>query len=173
RSLWLLGANPMGPDWQLKRQASLSMTLGSLLLTSWDFVLDPAMSQADVPFWLWEQPGAFFGMPYQNFVGWLGTGIVFMTVATFLWPRQPLTLSRQQLRVPLVVYLSNFIFSMVMSLGSGFVVPVLLGLCIGAGPAIALYALAPASEAQVAETLAQTLQNPEPIAPSSPAAIAK
>jgi uncharacterized membrane protein len=34
---------------------------GSLLLTSWDFVLDPAMSQTTMPFWVWEQPGAFFG----------------------------------------------------------------------------------------------------------------
>ncbi|MEM8640151.1 MAG: gamma-carotene 1'-hydroxylase CruF [Cyanobacteria bacterium P01_G01_bin.54] len=149
-----------------------AVTLGSLLLTAWDFVLDPAMSQADVPFWLWEQPGPFFGMPYQNFLGWLGTGIVFMTVATLLWPKQPLTLSRQQLRVPLIVYLSNFVFSMVMSLGSGFFIPVVLGLGIGAGPAIAFYFLIPSSAQQVADTLEKTLQDSEPIAPNSSAAIA-
>jgi uncharacterized membrane protein len=58
-----------------------AIALGALLLTSWDFVLDPAMSQTAMPFWYWHQPGAFFGMPYQNFVGWMGTGIVFMGVA--------------------------------------------------------------------------------------------
>ncbi|MEO1069079.1 MAG: carotenoid biosynthesis protein, partial [Cyanobacteria bacterium J06638_6] len=53
-----------------------AVLLGSVLLTSWDFVLDPAMSQTAMPFWYWHEPGAFFGMPYQNFAGWLGTGIV-------------------------------------------------------------------------------------------------
>ncbi|WP_275575068.1 carotenoid biosynthesis protein [Neosynechococcus sphagnicola] len=37
-----------------------AIALGALLLTSWDFVLDPAMSQTAVPFWEWLQPGAFF-----------------------------------------------------------------------------------------------------------------
>jgi len=144
----------------------VAIALGSLLLTSWDFVLDPAMSQTTVPFWIWEQPGAFFGMPYQNFVGWLGTGIVFMTVATFLWPKQPLTLSRPQLVFPLVVYLSNLAFSTVMSLGSGFVVPVLLGMLTGVGPAIILYFIAPTAQALPLESLNDTL----PITVSEPVA---
>ncbi len=66
-----------------------------LLLTSWDFVLDPAMSQTTIPFWIWEQPGAFFGMPYENFAGWFGTGCVFMTVATLIWQVQPVKLPSQ------------------------------------------------------------------------------
>jgi uncharacterized membrane protein len=102
--------------------------LGSLLLTSWDFVLDPAMSQTSLPFWYWHQPGAFFGMPYQNFAGWLGTGVVFMTVAALLWKNQPIKFERSQLNLPLVVYLGNFGFATVMSLAAGFPIPVLLGL---------------------------------------------
>ena len=71
-----------------------AVALGSLLLTSWDFVLDPAMSQTTMPFWAWDQPGAFFGMPYQNFAGWFGTGAVFMTIAAFLWQVKPQVLTR-------------------------------------------------------------------------------
>src|SRR4028119_486984 len=41
-----------------------AIALGALLLTAWDFVLDPAMSQTSVPFWEFEEVGAFFGMPY-------------------------------------------------------------------------------------------------------------
>lgn len=123
-----------------------AIAFGALLLTAWDFVLDPAMSQTTVPFWIWEQPGAFFGMPYQNFAGWLGTGMVFMTVATLLWPKTPVKLSREQLTIPFYVYLSNLAFSTVMSLGSGYWVPVVLGLIVGVAPAIAFYYLAkPAS----------------------------
>jgi uncharacterized membrane protein len=113
--------------------------LGSLLLTSWDFVLDPAMSQTALPFWYWQQPGAFFGMPYQNFAGWLGTGTVFMTVAALLWRNHPIKFERSQLNVPLAVYLSNFGFATVMSLAAGFPIPVLLGTFLGVVPALVLW----------------------------------
>ncbi|TBR59551.1 carotenoid biosynthesis protein [Mastigocladus laminosus UU774] len=116
-----------------------AIALGALLLTSWDFVLDPAMSQTSLPFWYWQKPGAFFGMPYQNFAGWIGTGSVFMTVAALLWRNTPIKLERSQLNLPLIVYLSNFGFATVMSLAAGFSIPVLLGLFLGAAPAVVLW----------------------------------
>jgi uncharacterized membrane protein len=119
-----------------------AIAFGSLLLTSWDFVLDPAMSQASLPFWVWEQPGAFFGMPYENFVGWFGTGVVFMTVASFIWQARPFTIPRTDLRLPLAIYLSNFAFAMVMSLAAGIYIPVLLGLILGIAPLIVFYQMA-------------------------------
>ena len=119
-----------------------AIAFGALTLTSWDFVLDPAMSQTAIPFWYWQQPGAFFGMPYQNFAGWLGTGALFMTVAAVLWQQTPLNLQRSQLGVPLVVYLSNFAFATVMSLAAGFWIPVLLGLFVGVAPILILWWLA-------------------------------
>ncbi|MBW4561615.1 MAG: carotenoid biosynthesis protein [Mojavia pulchra JT2-VF2] len=116
-----------------------AIALGALLLTSWDFVLDPAMSQTSLPFWYWQQPGPFFGMPYQNFAGWMGTGAVFMTVAALLWRNNPIKLERSQLNLPLTVYLANFGFATVMSLAAGFSIPVLLGLLLGVAPAVALW----------------------------------
>jgi uncharacterized membrane protein len=113
-----------------------AIALGALMLTSWDFVLDPAMSQTAMPFWYWHQPGAFFGMPYQNFAGWFGTGTVFMTVAALLWRKRLGTLRAAELNLPLVVYLGNFGFATVMSLAAGFWVPVLLGVLLGVAPAV-------------------------------------
>ncbi|NJL45388.1 MAG: carotenoid biosynthesis protein, partial [Leptolyngbyaceae cyanobacterium SM2_3_12] len=119
-------------------RAAGAIVLGSVLLTSWDFVLDPAMSQTALPFWYWHQPGAFFGMPYQNFAGWLGTGIVFMTVGSLAWKGLQVTpiLTQEQLMLPLVVYLANFCFALVMSLGAGFYVPIALGMVTGVLPAL-------------------------------------
>jgi len=122
-----------------------AISLGALLLTSWDFVLDPAMSQTAVPFWEWKQPGPFFGMPYQNFVGWLGTGMVFMGVAALLWGKQAQRLTRSQLTLPLVIYVSNFAFAAIMSVGAGLNVPVLLGVMIGLIPALVTWWVAPAA----------------------------
>ncbi len=118
--------------------------IGSLLLTSWDFVLDPAMSQTTVPFWIWEQPGAFFGMPYQNFAGWFGTGAVFMTVATLIWRLKPLTLPHNDLGLPLAIYLGNFGFALITSLAARIYIPILLGLILGIMPLLVMYQLATA-----------------------------
>jgi uncharacterized membrane protein len=115
---------------------------GSLLLTSWDFVLDPAMSQTTVPFWIWEQPGAFFGMPYENFVGWFGTGVVYMTVATLIWRAKPLIIPHNELGLPLAIYLSNFAFATILSLAAGIYIPILLGLVLGILPLLVFYQMA-------------------------------
>lgn len=146
-----------------------AILLGALLLTSWDFVLDPAMSQTALPFWYWHQPGAFFGMPYQNFVGWLGTGATFMAVAALLW-RQPAAIApTQELGLPLTVYLGNFAFAAVMSVAAGFWVPLLLGLLLGVVPAVLCWrslqpqaldpvsAALPLTEAVMAEDATQSL----------------
>jgi putative membrane protein len=119
-----------------------AIALGAILLTSWDFVLDPAMSQTLVPFWQWNQPGAFFGMPYQNFAGWLGTGALFMSVAALFWPGPTVGVTREQLGVPLAVYLSNFAFSAIMSVAASLWIPVLLGLVLGVFPAVLLWRMA-------------------------------
>jgi uncharacterized membrane protein len=123
---------------------------GSLLLTSWDFVLDPAMSQTTMPFWMWDQPGAFFGMPYQNFAGWFGTGVVFMTVATLIWRMKPLKLASTQLGLPLAVYLGNFAFATITSLAAGIYIPILLGLMLGVLPLLVFYQLATARPTEIA-----------------------
>ncbi|MEL6354098.1 MAG: gamma-carotene 1'-hydroxylase CruF [Cyanobacteria bacterium J06627_28] len=122
-----------------KLRVPSAIAFGSLLLTSWDFVLDPAMSQTTMPFWAWDQPGAFFGMPYQNFAGWFGTGVVFMAIAAVLWKAKPLETSNIPLGLPLSIYLSNFTFAMVISIDSKIYVPILLGLLLGVLPALLLY----------------------------------
>lgn len=120
-----------------------AISIGSLLLTFWDFVLDPAMSQTDVPFWIWEQPGAFFGMPYQNFAGWFITGVVFMSVAHLFWGNEPLGLSRGDLTFPFAIYFSNILFGVVLSLAAGIWIPVVLGIIFAVIPCSLLYWITP------------------------------
>ncbi|MEP0911026.1 carotenoid biosynthesis protein [Leptolyngbya sp. GB1-A1] len=146
-----------------------AVVLGSLMLTSWDFVLDPAMSQAALPFWYWHTPGAFFGMPYQNFAGWFGTGVVYITVAAFLWRQQTISIDRQELGLPLVVYLGNFVFAAVLSIGAGFWIPLGLGLLTGVAPAVVCWWLAQrgGDRAIASLSLADSVSNPTPVAVTS------
>lgn len=119
--------------------------LGALLLTAWDFVLDPAMSQTSYPFWEFQDPGEFFGMPYRNLTGWLGTGAIFMSVAALFWRNTYPQLTRSQLRVPLAIYLVNFAFGAVItitSLDHGYWIPTAIGALLGVVPAIMLWWMA-------------------------------
>ncbi|WP_287130129.1 carotenoid biosynthesis protein [Candidatus Cyanaurora vandensis] len=119
------------------------LLLGAWLLTAWDLVLDPAMSIAS-SFWVWLESGPFFGMPIQNFAGWFGTGLVFMAVARWLW-KTDVTLNRDQLALPLVVYTANILFAVALSLGALDIdlrIPVAMGLLLGQVPACVCWWLA-------------------------------
>jgi uncharacterized membrane protein len=133
-----------------------AIALGALLLTAWDFVLDPAMSQTSVPFWEFEELGAFFGMPYRNLAGWMGTGALFMSSAAFFWRKRPIRLERSELALPLIVYLVNFAFGAIItvtSLDSRFWFPTSLAVLLGVVPAIALSWIAKPPAGYVTETM--------------------
>lgn len=142
----------------------VAIAIGALLLMSWDFVLDPAMSQTAMPFWYWHQPGAFFGMPYENFAGWFLTGMVFMSIAALFWRSNDRVkgLSKENLTLPLTVYLANFAFAMFMSLAAGIFIPVLLGLVVGATPAVVCW-LATPNEAALIPEMVERQQSDLPV----------
>jgi putative membrane protein len=146
-------------------QRFIAIFLGALMLTSWDFVLDPAMSQTPYPFWEWHQAGEFYGMPYQNFVGWMGTGALFMTVASLIWGRlnQPI-LNRQQILFPAIIYAGNFAFALILSFNAGFYVPAMLGIVVGALPLALLYFTTPVSEL-TEQAIAADAKNPSVVLP--------
>ena len=123
-----------------------TVAIGSVLLTAWDFVLDPAMSQANYPFWQFQDVGELFGMPYRNITGWLGTGVIFMTPAALLWGPEKLNLTRSQLTTPLAVYLINFAFGAaitVAQLNPSFWVMMCISVLFGVVPAIVLWRSVP------------------------------
>jgi uncharacterized membrane protein len=133
-------------------QQIASVSAGAILLTAWDLVLDPAMSQTAVPFWQFQEVGEFFGMPYRNLSGWFGTGALFMTVAAVLWGNKPIELSRSQLNLPVVTYLVNFAFGAVITvcaLDIRFLIPVCLSVLFGVVPAIVVWLIAAPSVATI------------------------
>jgi carotene biosynthesis associated membrane protein len=138
-----------GTHWLQRLEAIL---LGAMMLTAWDFVLDPAMSQSPYPFWEWHQDGAFFGMPFQNFAGWMLTGAVFMTIASLLWGKQeqPL-LTKQQLIFPVLLYASNFAFALILSVSAEIYPPIFLGLLLGLFPVLGLWQMAATSDQSVSK----------------------
>ncbi|MCJ7660281.1 MAG: carotenoid biosynthesis protein [Anaerolineales bacterium] len=55
--------------------------VGGVIMTAWDLVMDPLMVVRG--HWVWENEGAFFGIPLQNFFGWWLTS--FTILAIYHW----------------------------------------------------------------------------------------
>jgi putative membrane protein len=47
--------------------------LGALVMTAWDLVVDPILSGPTFRAWVWETGGPYYGVPVQNYLGWLVT----------------------------------------------------------------------------------------------------
>lgn len=66
------------PGWRARlRRAAVA----ALAFTAWDLFLDPQMVAWNA--WVWAVPGVYFGIPLQNFVGWL---LVAFCVSLLLAP---------------------------------------------------------------------------------------
>lgn len=99
------------------------VTLSAIVLLVWDLVLDPAMSHL-TPFWIWENPGGFFGMPTSNLVGWFITGFVLMVWLEFFRAYQWLTLLPENFMK--LFYVANLMLPLGMCLISRLWIPVVL-----------------------------------------------
>ena len=63
--------------------------VGALVMTAWDLLADPILSAPPYRAWVWEHGGLFFGIPLQNFVGWLATAFIVFVLYRSLerhWP---------------------------------------------------------------------------------------
>jgi putative membrane protein len=52
-----------------KWQGVSFVAVSALSMTAWDLFLDPQMVAWGL--WTWAEPGGYFGIPWQNYLGWL------------------------------------------------------------------------------------------------------
>lgn len=81
--------------------------LTALIMTAWDLVLDPVMVR-DGQAWVWLDGGAYFGIPFRNFVGWVLTTFIISLLCRSLEmriPRRPLgNAHRWVVMLPIIGY---------------------------------------------------------------------
>lgn len=68
-SAWVVAASITG-----RHNTWLYVIVSALAITAWDLFLDPQM--VDWGFWVWSNPGGYFGIPWSNYAGWLLTGVI-------------------------------------------------------------------------------------------------
>jgi putative membrane protein len=62
---------------------TVQATVAAWVITGWDMVMDPGMAAAGN--WIWENGGAYFGVPRRNYLGWLLTTFLVYWIAGWLW----------------------------------------------------------------------------------------
>ncbi|HKD09145.1 MAG TPA: carotenoid biosynthesis protein [Bryobacteraceae bacterium] len=62
--------------------------LAALVMTSWDLSMDPVWAALDHA-WVWEEGGAFFGVPITNFFGWFVTAYLYYQAFALYCRRRP------------------------------------------------------------------------------------
>ena len=62
--------------------------VASFLMVAWDLTFDPVASTMNGS-WVWEQGGAYFGVPFGNFLGWFLTVFIFLTLFAAYLSRRP------------------------------------------------------------------------------------
>jgi putative membrane protein len=97
--------------------------MAAYLLTAWDLALDPAMSYL-TPYWIWENPGPFYGMPWVNLAGWMGTSLVLMVALELLNARS--WTARLDVRWVLAYYLTVLFMPVGMLAASGLWLAILV-----------------------------------------------
>ena len=91
--------------WVIARQHTAGVSavvLSTVLLIAWDLLLDPAMSKV-TSYWIWGEPGSYYGMPWINLLGWGVTGLVLFIILSKVAPAP-----RGEIKFALWVYGINF-----------------------------------------------------------------
>ncbi len=115
----LLGACALALRYAAGRSFGEQVALSALLLVAADLVLDPGA--ALLGYWTWAEPGLYYGIPASNYAGWLLTGAAYSAITLFC--------VRGELPVKVA---SSFVLILAfwtgVSLGSGMIVPTVIGL---------------------------------------------
>ncbi|GAC1477954.1 MAG: carotenoid biosynthesis protein [Gemmatimonadaceae bacterium] len=109
------------------------------VLTAWDVSMDPAMVRT--VHWVWAVKGAYYGMPWSNWVGWYLTGTLIARLMLAIAP--PTTFARlvSPSVLPIALYAANGVMPVALCFRDGMPLAAILGTLAMATP-VAL-ALAP------------------------------
>ncbi|HEU0013405.1 MAG TPA: carotenoid biosynthesis protein [Longimicrobium sp.] len=142
------------PSYALARHAlpgagrgAARVLLASLVLVGWDLSLDPAMSHA-TRYWVWGQPGPYYGMPLLNLAGWYVTGLALMAALALL--RADAWIARLPVRWMALFYGANLLLpvGMIAARGMWGALAATLGALAVAGMAMRLRAMKSAARAE-------------------------
>ncbi len=106
----------------------------SLLMVAMDALIDPVAVR--VGHWIWDKPGKWFGIPAQNFFGWLLTAFATLSILNYAvdnLERQPLLEPLWLFYLPILMFglLNLHFIGLLRKVNLRRLAPLALGLAIG------------------------------------------
>jgi len=102
----LVDGKPVAPARNLPHLLWLSL-ITAMVETAWDLSLDPFMT-GKMKAWVWTDGGPYFGIPFENYFGWVQVTLIVIVLYRLLERRIPLRplgpVGRKMAMVPLAVY---------------------------------------------------------------------
>ncbi|MBX3082754.1 MAG: carotenoid biosynthesis protein [Anaerolineae bacterium] len=103
----IVDAKPTGSQGGFRHLIALA-AVSAIVVTAWDLLIDPVLSNLPRPMWVWEQGGPYFGVPIQNYVGWLLTTFtIYLTYRLYerrFKPQPTIPVTTTVAAMPLVAY---------------------------------------------------------------------
>jgi uncharacterized membrane protein len=103
----IAGDNPIEKRDNFFRILWLSF-FSAMVMTAFGLVIDPVLSNPQSGAWVWEQGGPYFGIPLQNYAGWLLTTFTIYFFFNILQYKIPLRfigkITKGVIMMPLIAY---------------------------------------------------------------------
>ena len=88
----------------------------ALVMTMWDLVTDPQASTIGGT-WIWENGGAYYGVPISNFFGWFFVIFVFMQIFALFMANKNTDISQNNITLKKSYWLQPVLIYLIMGLG--------------------------------------------------------
>lgn len=96
--------------------------LGTTILVVFDLVLDPGA--AKLGFWEWGTKGAYYGIPLTNYLGWILSGIIGISIIALLMKKH-----KHDNKYLITAYLGNIFWTMI-AIMTLMIIPAIIGIII-------------------------------------------
>ena len=80
---------------ELQQPRFIKAALAALFMTAIDLVIDP-LAANQLGYWRWQNSGAYYGIPMQNFFGWMAVSFLIFSVIYRKPSKDPLEIRRPQ-----------------------------------------------------------------------------
>jgi uncharacterized membrane protein len=94
---WTLARLILGREHSRGNRIVAVPVIAGFIMVSWDLTLDPVASTLGRS-WIWQDGGAYFGVPISNFIGWYLTVYVFFQLFALYLSRSPERPQRSAIR---------------------------------------------------------------------------
>lgn len=107
----------------ISKKGISKIVITTLLLLLLDLVFDPVATE--LGFWIWEEPGLYYGVPFLNFIGWIFSALISASFAYFILAKNLI-----ENKYLILIYIGNLLLWTFLSIRLGIYIPIIISILI-------------------------------------------